>query len=151
MKIIGVIGGSQCTREEYELAREVGGLLAKAGAAVICGGGGGIMEAVCKGAWEEHGITIGILPSDDISEANKFVKIPVATGMGIGRNIIIVRTAQSLIAINGRYGTLSEISFALQLEKPVIAIKPWIELPGVIIVKTPQEAVTKALHLNNKS
>lgn len=144
-KIVGVIGGSECTSEEYRIAEEVGRLIAKAGALLVCGGRTGVMEAACKGASEAKGITIGVLPSDDVHQANPYVTIPIATGMGIGRNIIIVRSAAALIAINGRYGTISEISFALQLGKPVFALKPWLNIPGVQLVETASEAVEKAI------
>lgn len=103
------------------------------------------MEAACKGAVEANGLTVGILPSDNVQEANEYVKIPVASGMGIARNIIIVRTAQALISIDGRYGTLSEMAFAVQLGKPLISIHPWIELPDAIVVGTPEEAVDLAI------
>ncbi len=146
-KIIGVIGGSVCGEEEYELSREVGKLIAKNRAILICGGMGGVMEAACKGAKESGGITVGVLPTFERESANPYVQIPVVTGMGIGRNIIIVRSAQSIIAINGKYGTLSEIAYALQLEKPVIALKPWVEIPGMKIVQNPEEAVKLALSL----
>jgi uncharacterized protein (TIGR00725 family) len=144
MKLIGVIGGSRCSSEEYHVAEQVGTLIARGGAALICGGKEGVMEAACRGASTENGLTIGILPSDDIAEANRFVTIPIATGMGIGRNIIIVRTAQVLIAVDGQYGTLSEIAYAKQLNKQVIALKPWLEIPGVQVVDTPQQAVELA-------
>ncbi|RQW01237.1 MAG: TIGR00725 family protein, partial [Calditrichaeota bacterium] len=127
------------------IAEEVGRLIAKAGALLVCGGRTGVMEAACKGASEAKGITIGVLPSDDVHQANPYVTIPIATGMGIGRNIIIVRSAAALIAINGRYGTISEISFALQLGKPVFALKPWLNIPGVQLVETASEAVEKAI------
>lgn len=143
--IIGVIGGSSCTKEVYALAEEVGRLIARSGASLICGGMGGVMEAVCKGAFNAGGLTIGILPSDNTSTANPFVRVPVSTGMGIGRNIIIVRTARSFIAIDGKYGTLSEIAFALQLGKPVIALQTWLEVPGIKVVETAAEAVKLAL------
>jgi uncharacterized protein (TIGR00725 family) len=143
--LIGVIGGSECTNEEYRLAEEVGKKIAQAGAGLVCGGMGGIMEAACKGTFQAGGITIGILPTDTIDAANPYVKIPVATGMGVGRNIIIVRTANCLISINGKFGTLSEISYALQLNKKVISLHPWIEVPGMIMVKTADEAVALAL------
>ncbi len=143
--IIGVIGGNSCTTEVYNLAEEVGRLIAQNGAGLICGGMGGVMEAACKGAFNAGGLTIGILPSDNPLTANSFVRIPIATGMGIGRNIIIVRTARSFIAIDGRYGTLSEIAFALQLGKPVLSLSPWLEVPGIRKVKTPAEAVKLAL------
>lgn len=144
-KIIGVIGGSQCTDEDYQIAYEVGKLLAKANVVLVSGGKGGIMEAACKGASEHGGCTIGILPSDSINEANPYVNFPIASGMGIGRNIIIVRTAQVLIAIDGKYGTLSEIAFARQLNKKVIVVRPWIDLPDISIVNSAKEAVELAL------
>ncbi len=131
--------------EEAWLAEKVGRLLARKGAVLVCGGMGGIMEAACRGAVGEGGLTIGILPGDDISAANPYVKLPIATGMGIGRNIIIVRTARAIIAINGKYGTLSEIAYALQLGKPVFALSPWVEVPGIRRVATPEEAVDAAL------
>jgi uncharacterized protein (TIGR00725 family) len=123
----------------------VGKLIAQSGAVLICGGRGGIMEAVCKGAAEANGLTIGILPGDDISEANTYVKIPIATGLGIARNIIIVKSAQAVISIAGRYGTLSEMAFAAQLGKPLFSIQPWIDIPEGVVVKTPEEAVTRAI------
>jgi uncharacterized protein (TIGR00725 family) len=140
-----VVGGKECNSDEYKIARQVGRLIAKAGAILICGGRGGVMEAACQGAVEEKGLTVGILPSDNINEANRFVKIPIATGMGIGRNVIIANTAQALIAISGQYGTLSEIAFALQMGKPVIALKPWLNVPGIQLVSNPEQAVQLAL------
>lgn len=139
--IIGVIGGNTCSPEIYELAYQVGKYLAKANSLLICGGMGGVMEAACKGAVEAGGTTVGILPSDRIEDANPYVVIPIATGMGIGRNIIIARTARALIAVDGKYGTLSEIAYALQLNKPVAGLKPWIEIPGVHPVNSSKEAV----------
>lgn len=139
--IIGVIGGNTCSPEIYELAYQVGKYLAGANAILVCGGMGGVMEAACKGAVEAGGTTVGILPSDSIDQANPYVQIPVATGMGIGRNIIIARTARGLIAVDGKYGTLSEIAFALQLNKPVVALEPWINIPGLHLTDRPEEAV----------
>ena len=144
-KIIAVIGGNQCSLEEYDIAYEVGRLIAQSGAILVCGGKGGVMEAACKGAVDANGLTIGILPSDNIQEANEYVQVPIATGMGIARNIIIVRTAQALISINGRYGTLSEMAFAAQLNKPLFSLQPWLKLPDAIIVDSPKEAVKMAL------
>jgi len=145
LKIIGVIGGNHCSAEEYDLAYKVGQGIAQAKAVLICGGRGGIMEASCKGAVEAGGLTIGILPGDDISEANPYVKQPIATGLGIARNIIIVKTAQALISIGGRYGTLSEMAFAAQLSKPLFSLCPWIDIPESVVVKTPEEAVQRAI------
>ena len=110
--IIGVIGGSRCSEETYAFAQKLGEGIAKAGGILVCGGKTGVMEAVCKGARSAGGRTIGILPSDDVNEANEYVDTPVATGMGVVRNAIIVRTADVLIALDGAEGTLSEIALA---------------------------------------
>ena len=143
--IIAVIGGNEAGAADLDHAESVGRLLAEAGAILVCGGRGGVMEAACRGARAAGGLTVGILPGDDVAEANPHVAVPVATGMGIGRNLIIVRSAGAAIAIDGRYGTLSEIAFALQLGKPVFALSPWIAVPGVAVVDSPEAAVRGAL------
>jgi uncharacterized protein (TIGR00725 family) len=142
-KIIGVIGGSFVEQKYLDLAFSVGKLLAKNGATIVCGGLGGVMEAVCKGASEENGLTVGILPAGDIKMANQYVKVPLATGMGSARNKIIVESAQALIAIAGAYGTLSEIALALDAGKKVIGLETW-DIPGVITATTAEEAVRLA-------
>ncbi|MEW6685825.1 MAG: TIGR00725 family protein [Candidatus Edwardsbacteria bacterium] len=142
--VIGVIGSSTCNQATAELACEVGREIAKRGGILICGGLGGVMEAACKGAREKNGITIGILPGNKREDANSYVQIPIVTGLGIARNIIIVRSSDAIIAITGRYGTLSEIAFALQLEIPVIGLNTWkIKVP-IIRTKNPKEAVELA-------
>ena len=93
--VIGVIGASRPSGEGYELARAVGRNIAERGGIVVCGGLGGVMEAACRGAKEGGGLTIGILPGQDAAEANRYVDVPIVTGMGYARNIIIVRTAQA--------------------------------------------------------
>ncbi len=118
-KFIAVIGGGQCTREEARLAEEVGRELARRGAVLVCGGLGGVMEAACRGADQEGGVTIGILPGDRRQSANPYVQIPIVTGMGHARNVAVVKSAQAVIAIAGSYGTLSEIGHALQSGIPV--------------------------------
>jgi hypothetical protein len=143
-KIIGVIGGSFVEPKYLELAHEVGKLLAKSGAILVCGGLGGVMEAVCRGASEENGLTVGLLPAGDIKMANRYVKVPIATGMGSARNKIIVESAQALIAIAGAYGTLSEIALALDADKKVIGLDTW-DIPGVTQASTAEEAVKLAL------
>lgn len=148
---IAVIGGGQCSLEESELAEAVGRELARRGAVLICGGLGGVMEAACKGAREEGGITIGILPGEDRSEANPWVQIPIITGMGFARNAIVAKSAQAVIAIDGSYGTLSEIAHALQKGIPVIGLNTWtLTLNGrednsIIPAQNPVEAVEKAI------
>lgn len=149
-RIIGVIGGSVCSPEIYELAYEVGKLLAKSKNILICGGLSGVMEAVCKGAKSENGLTIGVIPGRMKREANKWVDIPIVTGMGAARNVIIVRTSDSIIAIDGRVGTLSELAIAANLEVPIIGLKTWeIDLP-IHRVKKPKEAVELAIKLADK-
>lgn len=152
-KLIAVIGGSQPSSKEAKLAEAVGRELAKQGAILICGGLGGTMEAACKGASAEGGVTVGILPGNNRQEANPYVQIPIVTGMGYARNIAVVKSAQAVIAIGGNYGTLSEISHALQSGIPVIGLKTWSlskngrQDNSIIVVNSPAEAVSKALSL----
>ncbi len=156
-KIISVIGSGQATGKEIELALEVGREIAKRGGILVCGGLNGVMEAACKGASVAGGITIGILPGNDRSTANPYVQIPVVTGMGEARNVIVVKSAQAVIAIGGAYGTLSEISHALQNDIPVIGLNTWkLEKEGktdssIIIANNPSEAVEIAFGLISKS
>jgi len=120
--IIAVIGGSSCTKNEWALAHETGRLLADRGAIVVCGGLGGVMEAAAQGAKSNGGVTVGILPGTDPAAANAYIDVPLATGLGEMRNLLIVRVAQALIAIGGGIGTLSEIALAQRTEKPVIGL-----------------------------
>jgi uncharacterized protein (TIGR00725 family) len=145
--IISVIGDSSCDKDTYSLAEEVGKLIAKKGWTLVTGGLGGVMEATSKGAKEAGGITVGILPGFSKEEANRYVGIPITTGLSHARNIIIARSADALIAISGGYGTLSEIAIALKLGKPVIGIKTWSNIEGIIKVNFPQEAIEKILEL----
>ncbi len=146
--IIGVIGqGKDCSPEILSLAEQVGEEVAKRKAILICGGLKGVMESACHGAKKEQGLTIGVLPGTDKREANPFVDIPIVTGMGEARNILIVRTAMALIAVGGRYGTLSEIAFALSFGKPVVGLKTWKNITGIHYVTTPKEAVDTVFRL----
>ena len=151
-KIIGVIGSSVAEPDILALAEEVGREIARNGVALVCGGMTGVMEAVCKGARKEGGLTIGIIPSDNKSDANPFVQIPIVTGMGMGRNVMLVKTADALIAVGGEYGTLSEIAHALNIGKKVIGLRTWkLErahsrpIPNLVEVTSPKEAVRLAL------
>jgi len=143
-KIIAVIGGRNCTEEQYQIAREVGRLIAENGAILICGGRSGIMEAVCRGADEAGGIAVGILPGDDKLDANEWVTVPIATGIGLARNAVIIRSASAAIAIGGSYGTLSEIASCKQFGVPVYGIQSW-DIDGLPSIETPEEAVRLAL------
>jgi len=149
--IVAVVGGGVCSSQEAALAEAVGRGLAEAGAALICGGLGGVMAAACRGAKSAGGLTIGVLPGYNAADANPHVDIPIVTGMGEARNVVIVRTASAVIAVGGEFGTLSEIAFALKLERPVIGLGTW-ELaragrPAQAIVEahTAEEAVRLAL------
>jgi uncharacterized protein (TIGR00725 family) len=149
--IIAVIGGGSPPPHAIELADAVGRELAKRGVMVVCGGRTGVMEAVCRGAKAEGGTTIGILPGNDRAAANDYIDIPIVTGMGYARNVIVVQTGRAAIAIDGAYGTLSEIGHALGENIPVIGLETW-QLPArddllvhVVHADSPADAVDKAI------
>ncbi len=143
--ILGVIGDSNPSKQVYQLAVETGREIARRGAILICGGLGGIMEGASIGAKELGGMTIGILPDYDITKGNEYIDIPIATGMGHARNVIIAATAHALIALPGSYGTLSEISHGLKLGKKVVALGRKESPPDVVLAENPQHAVELAL------
>lgn len=166
-KIIAVCGSeaddSNLTLSAKKTAEEVGYLIAKKGAVLICGGGGGIMEAACRGAKSGNGLTIGILPEDK-GYANPYVDIGIATHLGRARNYILVRSADAVIGITGRWGTLNEIALALNVGKPALIVKGtggWADILSKdeiqsllkifptqpVIVKSAEEAVEIAFKL----
>jgi hypothetical protein len=151
--IIAVIGGGKCSAQEAVLAETVGRELAKRGAILVCGGLSGVMEAACRGAAIESGLTVGILPGDDPADSNPYVQIPVATGVGHARNIAVVKSAQAVIAIDGDYGTLTELGFALKSGIPVIGLRTWSlyrngeEDKSIIKAEDAVDAVEKAISL----
>ncbi len=136
---IAVVGGGDCGPEVRAQARHLGRLLAEQGHTVLCGGLGGVMEAVCCGAKEAGGLTVGILPAEK-EDANRCVGIAIATGMGHARNAIVVKSADAVIALPGEHGTLSEIALALKMGKPVVSLGSW-EIPGTLKAGTPEEAL----------
>lgn len=142
--IIGVIGGGSCPDDVRQLAVDVGREIARRHGILICGGLSGVMEAACQGAKENAGLTIGVLPGFSAADANPYVDVPIVTGLADARNVIIVRTARALIAIDGAAGTLSEIAFALKFNKPVIGLQTWEIAPGVVRAIDPADAVEKA-------
>lgn len=145
-KTIAVIGARRANKSLLGKAFRVGRLLAASGAIVLTGGLGGIMEAASRGAKKAGGITVALLPQESTAYANEYVDIPIATGFGIGRNVIIARTADGLVAVGGQYGTLSEIAFSLQLGKPVVGLGTW-EVEGIIRARDAEEAVKEILAL----
>jgi uncharacterized protein (TIGR00725 family) len=143
-KYIGVIGAGQCSEKIYELAREVGRRIGRKGWFLLCGGLSGVMEGAARGCSEVGGTTIGLLPGLERNLANPFIKIAVPTGLGEGRNFLIVRASDVLIAVAGGYGTLSEIALALKAGKMVIGLETWKDIEGIQRVATPAEAIERA-------
>jgi hypothetical protein len=122
---IAVIGPGDASDEEVAMARQVGRLLADAGATVVCGGLGGVMQAVAEAVTVAGGVCIGLLPGVDRRDGNPALTVALPTGLGEGRNLLVVRAADAVIAIGGEYGTLSEIAFARKLGKAVIGLRTW--------------------------
>ena len=149
--IISVIGAGSCDNTTYAMAEDVGRIVARGGAILITGGLGGVMEAASKGANEAGGTAIGILPGFSKKDANAYVTVPLTTGLSHARNVIIVRSADAVIAVAGEYGTLSEIAIALKLGKPVIGINTWENIEGVVKADNAEDAVAKAFELTGKS
>jgi uncharacterized protein (TIGR00725 family) len=150
---VAVVGGSTANRRVDEAAEAVGRGLARRGAVLVCGGLGGVMEAACRGARAQGGTTLGILPGLDRADANPYVDVAVATGMGEARNTLVVRAADAIVAVAGEFGTLSEIAFALRVDKPVVGLWTW-ELARagravdtVVRVHDPDEAAERAVAL----
>jgi uncharacterized protein (TIGR00725 family) len=146
-------GGDHVPTAQLHMAEAVGRAVADAGAVLVCGGLGGVMEAACRGAQAGGGLTVGILPGFDRHEANRHVDVAIPTGMGEARNALVVRAADAVVAVAGEYGTLSEIALALQAGIPVVGLDTW-ELArrgepvhAVVRAETPAGAVHEALRL----
>ena len=137
---VSVIGGSEITRSEYETATTLGRELGSRGHDVVCGGLTGVMEGVAAGMAETEGQVVGILPGDDREDANPFVDVPIATGLGNARNVLVVLNGDAAIAIDGGTGTLSEIAHALDLGRPVAGLDTH-DIRGVEAVDSPREAI----------
>lgn len=142
--IIGVIGAGECDQEVAQTAYDVGKRIAEHGHSLICGGLGGVMEEASHGAHEAGGTVIGVLPGYNKADANPYVHIPIATGLGHARNVIIASTADALIAVSGSHGTLSEIAFGLKLGKPVIGLDTWDIGENINKAQNPEEAIILA-------
>ncbi len=137
-----------------EWAEEVGALLARGGASIVTGGLGGVMRAAARGAVGEGGLTIGILPGDDPADANEFIRLPIATGLGVIRNLVVVTASDAVVAVGGRHGTLSEIGLALRMGRQVVALGSWrvesdraVGGPRVHRARDPREAAQLALRM----
>ncbi|MDQ7030974.1 MAG: TIGR00725 family protein [Ardenticatenia bacterium] len=150
--VIAVVGAGHADQKTAELAEAVGREIALAGAWLICGGLGGVMEAASRGA-HAGGMTIGILPGIDRTMANPYIALAIATGLGEGRNLVIIHNADAIIAVGGEWGTLSEIAFARKVGKPVIGLLTWdLRKPSgtpadIHVAQSPREAVELALEV----
>jgi uncharacterized protein (TIGR00725 family) len=152
MLIIAVIGDGDPTKDIAELAEQVGEELGRRGVTLVCGGLGGVMEAACRGAKSAGGVTIGVLPGGDPRAANPWVDIPICTGLSHARNVIIVKTGWSVIAVGGAYGTLSEIGHAVADGTPVIGLRTWSVTPhggsadgAIVVASDARDAVDRAV------
>jgi len=148
-KVVSVIGGHSCTNEVEQLAQNLGKKLAKVVDILICGGLSGVMKAVAKGFKAGGGLTIGIITSYNKNDANPFMDIVIPTGLGLARNVLIVKSADVVVALPGEAGTLSEIAYSLQFGIPVISLNSW-DIPGVIKVNKVEEALDKVKELLKK-
>jgi uncharacterized protein (TIGR00725 family) len=148
---VAVVGASDATPRELDVAEELGRLLARAGAVVVCGGLGGVMHAAARGCASEAGVSVGILPGDDREPASPHLTVAISTGLGEARNAIIARTADAVIAVGGEFGTLSEIALALKMGKIVVGLDTWdlarrgAGVDAVVPATDPADAVAVAL------
>ena len=138
------MGSGSATGELYEQAREVGRLVAERGGIVVCGGLSGVMEAAARGAAENGGTAIGVLPDEDRKRANVYLSYSVVTGVGQARNLAVVCSGDVVVAVGGEYGTLSEVGLALKVGRPVVSLGSWELGDRVVITQTPREAVGAA-------
>jgi hypothetical protein len=145
--VVAVIGAGDAPRAVCQLAFEVGREIARRGAVLINGGLGGVMESAAAGAREEGGHTIGIIPAYDRRTANRHIEFAIATGIGEARNVVIIASADAVIALAGEGGTLAEIGFAKKFGKPIVALDSWPEVAGLCRADAPAEAVSLALEL----
>lgn len=139
---VSVFGGRRIDRPTYQATVDLGELMAREGWLVFCGGSDGVMEAIAKGVQQGGGTCVGVLKSGDPARSNPYLTFPLATGMGLGRNVILAYNCDVAVAIAGKYGTLSEIAYALQLGKPVVGMGTW-DLDEIIVAKTPNEVIAE--------
>jgi len=137
-----VVGAAACNEAEARTAEAVGGAIAERGWLLFTGGLGGVMAAASRGAAEAGGRVVGILPGADPAEANRYVEIPIATGMGQARNVILVQSVDAVVAVGGSHGTLSEIAIAAKIGRPVVGLHTW-EIDGVEPAASPAAAIAR--------
>jgi uncharacterized protein (TIGR00725 family) len=143
---VAVVGPSRGSPQELHAAEEIGAGLAAAGAVVVTGGLGGVMEAACRGARSRRGTTLGLLPGTDRDDANGWVEVAVATGLGELRNGLVVRASDALVAVGVSPGTVSEVALALAIGRPVVGLGAW-EAHDVEQAATPADALERIARL----
>ena len=148
--VIAVIGAGKCSRKLCDMAADIGRYVAENGGVVLCGGLGGIMEGAARGAKEAGGTTIGIIPSENKADANQFIDYVIPTGFGQARNVLVVRAADAIVALPGKFGTLSEMAFALVSGKPIVSVQAWKLGEEILQVEDPVEAAKIAMDLARK-
>jgi uncharacterized protein (TIGR00725 family) len=146
---VGVIGAGSCPEKIYQMAMDLGTSIARKGWILVCGGLGGVMAAAARGCHEAGGMAVGLLPGLDRAPANPYLRVALPTGLGEGRNLLVVRASDLLIAVSGGYGTLSEIALGLKTGKPVIGLETWPAIEGIVYVSSPQGAMEAAERLLN--
>lgn len=148
--LIGVIGAGKCSGRMKTQAEEVGKAIASEGGVLVCGGLGGVMEAAARGAKAENGTTIGILPGERKNDANEYIDFPIVTGIGEARNLVIIKTSDAVIALPGKFGTLSEMAFCMKLGKPLVSLSAWNISEDIEKFDDPVKAVKRAFELAEK-
>jgi len=146
-RTIAVIGSGDAPPAVCDLAFAAGAAIGRHGATLICGGRGGVMAAAARGAQSTGGLTVGILPGYQRADANPHIEIAIATGIGEARNVIVVASADAVVALEGEGGTLSEIGLALKLGRPIVALRAWRQLEMILHADDPDAAVGMALQL----
>lgn len=141
-KVVSVIGGRECNKEVEQIAQNLGKELSIVVDYLVCGGLSGVMEAVCKGFKAGNGVTIGIIPSYNKKDANSYIDIVIPSGLGLARNVLVVKSADAVVALPGEAGTLSEIAYCLQFNIPVISLNSW-DIAGVIKTNTVEAAIAE--------
>jgi uncharacterized protein (TIGR00725 family) len=144
---IAVIGASKCSGKMKDQAEQVGIAIAAEKGVLVCGGLGGVMEAAAKGARSQKGLTVGILPGDKKSDANNYIDIAIPTGIGEARNVVIIKTADAVVALPGKFGTLSEMAFCMKMGKPIVSLSAWNISDKIERFEDPVEAVHRVLEL----
>lgn len=144
---VAVVGAGRADAETAALAEALGGELARLGAVTCCGGLGGVMEAACRGARAAGGSTLGLLPGGEHAAANAHCELVVPTGLGEGRNLLVVRAGEAVVALSGGPGTLSEVALALKIGRPIVGLRAWAQVEGVRVVEEPLEAARLAVEL----